>query len=99
MKIGSFDTTAAAEAAGKNSRVSLDNNFGQAAKIATSTSYAEDTTSLKSASDSVRSLTSAALAIDPARAAKVQSLKQAVSQGQYSIEPEKIASALSSAEI
>jgi flagellar biosynthesis anti-sigma factor FlgM len=63
------------------------------------TAYSEDTTSLTSATDSVKKLTQTALAEDPVRAARVQSLKQAVSQGEYSLEAAEIAASLSSATI
>jgi negative regulator of flagellin synthesis FlgM len=97
--INLLNATSAADASAQSDRVSSENAAGKSAQAAGSSSYAEDTTSLTSASDSVQNLTQAALGTDPARAAKVQSLKQAVSQGQYSIEPDKIASALSSAKI
>jgi negative regulator of flagellin synthesis FlgM len=99
MIINLFNAAAATEASGQGSRVKSESAAGTTAQAAGSTGYAEDTTSLTSASDSVQNLKQTALAADPARAAKVQSLKQAVSQGQYSIEPEQIADALSSAEI
>jgi len=97
--INLFNATSAAEASGQSGRINSEGTAAKPAQAAGSSTYAEDTTSLTSASDSVQNLTQAALAADPARAAKVQSLKQAVSQGQYPIEPEQIASALSSAEI
>jgi negative regulator of flagellin synthesis FlgM len=94
-----LNATSATEASGQTSRISSESGTAQASQAASSHSYTEDTTSLTSASDSVQGLSATALAGDPARAARVQSLKQAVSQGQYSIDPEQIASALSSAEI
>lgn len=98
MKINPFSATPAAEAAGQSGRVSS-KGAEATAKETGAASYSEDRTSLTSANDTVRSLTAAAAATDPARAARVQSLKQAVAQGQYSIEPDKIASALASAKI
>ena len=94
-----FNASSAAEASEQASRISSEGVAGQSTQVAGPKPYGEDTTSLTSASDSVQNLTQTAMAADPARAAKVQSLKQAVSQGQYSIEPEQIASALSSAKI
>ncbi len=99
MNIGLLNGTAAAEAAAQTGRISAEGSPGQSAHVAGSGAYAEDTTSLTSASDSVQNLTQTAMATDPARDARVQSLKQAVNQGSYSIEPGQIASALSSAEI
>jgi flagellar biosynthesis anti-sigma factor FlgM len=96
MIINLFNTPSSAEASGQNNKINPD---GKSALATGSAAYSEDTTSLASASDSVQNLSATALASDSARAAKVQSLKQAVSQGQYSIEPEQIASALSSAVI
>ena len=99
MIVSFLNSAAAAEASGHTNRTSLENGTSQASQTVSARSYAEDTTSLTSASDSVQGLTATALAGDPARAARVQSLKQAVSQGQYSLEPEQIASALSSSEL
>ena len=99
MIVNLFNATSGTEAAQETSRINSESGTAQPSQVVSSHSYTEDTTSLTSASDSLQSLSATALAGDPARAARVQSLKQAVSQGQYSIEPEQIASALSSAEI
>ena len=59
----------------------------------------EDTTTLRSSSDAVQSLTQIALQPLSSRAEKVAQLKQAVNSAEYQLDSAKIAEALSSAEI
>jgi flagellar biosynthesis anti-sigma factor FlgM len=59
----------------------------------------EDRTSLSSNSASVIALTQAAQQTFSARAEKVQSLQNAVSTGQYQVDPGKIADALTKADV
>lgn len=54
----------------------------------------EDTTTLSSGALSVASLTTQALQMSPSSGAKVDALQQAVSSGQYSLEPNRIAEAM-----
>ncbi len=99
MVIQPIGATSSAESAEQLKKA--DNKKVSAEHLAKSSAaaYSEDTTALTSASDSVKKLTQTALAEDPDRAARVQSLKQAVSQGEYSLEAAEIADSLSSATI
>jgi len=54
----------------------------------------EDTASLASTPDNVKALASDVLAAPPIRQEKVDALRQAVSTGQYKIEPDKVAEAI-----
>ncbi len=96
MRIDLYNVTASIEATRQSSKLSAENS--QAAKNR-SLSQTEDTTTLSSSSDSVQSLTQIALETIPSRTAKVDSLKQAVSSGQYQLDPAKIADALATSDV
>jgi flagellar biosynthesis anti-sigma factor FlgM len=61
---------------------------------AAQSSAAEDRTTLKSGSSSVGSLVSQAMNTPAVRADKVASLQQAISSGQYELDPHKIAASM-----
>lgn len=67
-------------------------NAGNAA--AADATAGEDRTTLSSGSASVDSLVSAAMSSPEIRQDKVASLQQAVSSGQYQLDPEKIAASM-----
>lgn len=72
----------------------------QKSHLAAQETLKEDTTTLSAGSDSVQSLTKAALETSPAvRAAKVAALKQAVNTSQYQLDSAKIAEAIFSADL
>ena len=54
----------------------------------------EDRTTLTSGSASIQSMVSAALQTPPVREDKVNSLRQAVSSGEYKLDPNKIAGSI-----
>ena len=56
--------------------------------------HGEDQTSLSLSRDNIKSLVSQAMATAETRQDKVDALRQAVSSGQYKIEPEKVAEAI-----
>lgn len=62
------------------------------------TSAIEDKATLSTGTDSVKTLTKAALEVTPGRAAKLAALKQAVSTAQYRLDSVKIADALSASD-
>jgi flagellar biosynthesis anti-sigma factor FlgM len=77
----------------------VDKARSQTAQPATQkTAATEDTTSLSSGAVSVQALTDAALHTT-SRADKVEALRQAVSSGQYALDPAKIARAMTKANI
>lgn len=55
---------------------------------------AEDTTSFKSATNSIQELVKAAVEVAPSRQAKVEALQQAVKSAQYQLDSAKIAQSI-----
>ena len=91
---GSVTTSEATEQGTINSKKSVSAEQTRAYKTST-----EDTTTLTSSSDAVKSLTQLALQPLSSRAQKVAGLKEAVNSAQYQLDSAKIAEALSSSEI
>ena len=99
MRIDLFNATQVTEATKQAIKLSSDGVQTPRNHAVTQNSPAEDTTSLSSSSDSVSSLTQSALQTNPSRADKVASLKQAVSSGEYQLDPAKIADAISHSDV
>jgi negative regulator of flagellin synthesis FlgM len=89
MRIGQFNSTANELASELSAQQLAAKN---AAKTADATG--EDRATLTSDSTSVGSLVNSALASPEVRQDKVDSLRQAVSSGQYDLDPGKIASSM-----
>jgi flagellar biosynthesis anti-sigma factor FlgM len=88
MRIDLYNTSAS-EAAGEASAQPISEHSS-----ATPAAAGEDRTTLTSDSTSVGSLVSAALQSPAVRQDQVNSLKDAISSGQYQLDPVRIASAL-----
>lgn len=88
MRIDPFNSSA--------SQISSDPSSPQVSsqKIANAGQSSEDRATLSSDSTSVNSLVSTALSSPEIRQDKVDSLQQAISSGQYQIDPGKIASSI-----
>ena len=99
MRVDSYSSTAAASATEQVNKAGGDQTTSLKKLPHATKSQTEDKTTLTSGSDSVKALTTTALQTDPSRAAKVASLKQAVSSGQYQLDPAKIADSLSSSDV
>jgi flagellar biosynthesis anti-sigma factor FlgM len=101
MRLVGFTATSAANGPADADQVSKlsKKTATEAAQSSTQGGIAEDTTTLTSNGPSAQSLVQAAAQTDPARAARVDSLKQAVSSGQYKLDPESIADSLINADI
>jgi anti-sigma28 factor (negative regulator of flagellin synthesis) len=91
---GSVATSEATDQATINSRKLVSAEQTRAYKTST-----EDTTTLTSSSDALKSLTQLALQPLSSRAQKVAGLREAVNSAQYQLDSAKIAEALSSSEI
>lgn len=89
MRIDSF---AASQADGLSSTTAQGSSNTPAASVSTPT--VEDKTTLLSGSDSIASMTTQAMQSGAARLDKVTALQQAVSSGDYQLEPAKIANAM-----
>jgi flagellar biosynthesis anti-sigma factor FlgM len=99
VRIDLYNATAAAETTNQSIKLSTESTQTVRGEGVIRKPQTEDTTTLSSSSDSVHSLTQTALEDVPARAARVESLKQAVSSGQYQLDPAKIADALSNSDV
>ncbi len=86
------------EAASQTSSINPQGSGSPSGVSNSPTQTTEDTTSL-SASGSVQSLTQTALQTFPTRAERVQALQQAVNEGQYQLDADKIALAMSSSDL
>jgi flagellar biosynthesis anti-sigma factor FlgM len=89
MRIDSFNSTAGQVSNELSAQQVSPQNVGQAGQAG-----AEDRATLTSDSTSVGSLVSAALSSAPVRQSQVDSLRQAVSSGQYVLDPEQIAGSI-----
>ena len=96
MRVESYGS-AATEATEQKSNTA--NSTGLRSNLDAQTTTTEDTTTLSSSSDSVQSLTQAALDTASSRTQKVADLTQAVSSGQYKLDADKIAESLAGADI
>jgi flagellar biosynthesis anti-sigma factor FlgM len=96
MRIDLYSSAAAAAAT--NQGVKASNDLAHKTSVAQNTPT-EDTTSLTSSSDSVNSLTQAALQTIPSRADRVAALKQSVNSAQYQLDAAKIAESLSNSDV
>ncbi len=91
MRIDLFNS-AASQIASEQSSQQV--NAQNTAKTGQSASESEDRATLTSDSTSVGSLVSAALSSPEIRQDKVDSLRQAISSGQYDLDPAKIAASM-----
>ena len=98
MRVDSFNSVLTTEAVAKTDKAANDQISNQN-KQAFATQASEDKATLSSGSDSVTSLTKAALQPVPSREAKVEALKLAVNSAQYQLDSAKISEALSNTDI
>lgn len=98
MRIDSFSSTVTTESVAKADKVAND-KVSSTKKQAVATEATEDKATLSSGSDSVKTLTKAALQPVPSREAKVEALKLAVNTAQYQLDTAQIAEALSNSEV
>lgn len=99
MRVDLFGSTATTEAVQQASKIGTEKAANATNQSKTQAKATEDTTTLSSGSDSVSSLTQAALQTFPTRAQKVETLKLAVNSAQYKLDSAKIAEALSNSDI
>jgi negative regulator of flagellin synthesis FlgM len=90
MRIDLFNTSAASQAAGQASPNKVKAQSAPASEV----SDGGDRTTLTSVSGSIGPLVSEAMSSPELREDKVQSLQQAISSGQYQLDPDKIAGAM-----
>ena len=95
MRIDLYNSTTT-EATKQLDKSQLDKSADLKSQFTTQKTTTEDKATLSSGSDSVTSLSNAALAASPSRTARVESLKQQVSTGQYKLDPAKIADSIAS---
>jgi len=98
MRIDFFSSALTTEAVTKTDKVSND-KVSTAKKQAAAQQASDDKATLSSGSDSVKSLTKAALQPVPSREARVESLKLAVNNAQYQLDTAQIAEALSNSDV
>ena len=95
MRVDSYASSATSEV----SNVATKDSSAQASGLNTLANGPEDRTTLMSGSDSISSLTAQTMQMGAARNEKVQSLQQAVSSGDYTVDPAKIAEAMVSGSV
>jgi len=98
VRVDSFSSAAATTATEQVKKTTGDASTSFKKLPHAAKSHTEDTTTLSSSTDSVNSLTNTALQSVSGRQSKVDSLKAAVSSGQYKLDATKIAEALSSSD-
>lgn len=96
MRIDLNASASAAESFGTAAKSKPDNTLGV---VSNQQGRAEDTTSLSGGRSAVQTLTQAALQTVPTRAEKVAALQQAVATGQYQLDADRTALALSQADL
>ncbi len=97
MRIDAYNLQTASAETSKVTKTSTDATHTEK-KVPLTAKTSEDKTTLTTGSDKVQTLTNAALATASTRAARVETLKQAVSSGQYQLDSSKTAKALTSAD-
>lgn len=94
MRIDPFSSTAASQASSDLSSKQLSEQAIAASSAKSQGSSQNDRTTLSSDTASLSSLTSTALGSPEIRQGRVDNLRQAISNGEYKVDPESIASAM-----
>ncbi len=98
MRVDSFNTTSAADAADQVSKPKQESTTSTKKTGSGYETGTEDQATFSSSSPTVQALTESALETSASRVSRVASLKAAVSSGEYQLDSNKTAEALAAAE-